>query len=110
MDETNVSDELFRKWQLEVKEDFRSKNYLALPIGELNEECRVDGRSMLSYVKRIEKDCYGMFVAQEKSNRNMIAMQKELMSVKKDLKEAKEHLMEQTIAVNRLTDTLSEFF
>ena len=32
------------------------------------------------------------------------------MCVKKDLKEAKEQLMEQTIAVNHLTDTLSDFF
>ena len=55
MQDVNVSEELFKIWQEEIKKDFVSKNYLALPMSEIPQDIRVDVRTPLLCLRKVEQ-------------------------------------------------------
>ena len=117
MKDTNVSDQLFGIWQGEVQNSFTEKKYLALSISDLPDDCRVDARSMLTYMKRIEKDYYALFLSHEQSKNHLKMIEKRLSVMEKEQKfnnslvlQQQNQIMEQSMAINCLTDTLSNFF
>ena len=117
MNDTDVNDNLFGIWQREVQNSFTERNYLALPISDLPNDCRVDARSMLTYMNRLEKDYHALFLSHEQTKNHLKMIEKRLSVIEKEQKFNNNNLllqqnqiMEQNIAINRLTDTLSDFF
>ena len=117
MNDTDVNHNLFGIWQREVQNSFTERNYLALPISDLPNDCRVDARSMLTYMNRLEKDYHALFLSHEQTKNHLKMIEKRLSVIEKEQKFNNNNLllqqnqiMEQNIAINRLTDTLSEFF
>ena len=51
-----VTTKMFTKWQSEVRADFVRNNFLALPIGDIDEDALVDGRSLITYFKKVDKN------------------------------------------------------
>lgn len=84
MKETNVSDYLFGIWQGEIQNSFTEKNYLALSISDLPDDCRVDARSMLTYMKRLEKDYYALFLSHEQTKDHLKMIEKRLTVMEKE--------------------------
>ena len=83
MCEAEVSEELFEKWQLEVKNDFIAKNWMTVKENDINQDIQVDPRNIFSYLKIFESQSNAMYVSQVQTNSELQDTTKELTTVKK---------------------------
>ena len=84
----NISNELFKTWQNEIRKDFVQRNYMALPIGEVDSETLIDGRSVVGFLKQIDKSARATYTE------NMLLKEKvdSLLTENEDLKKSMEDM------------------
>ena len=80
-----VTNTLFLKWQSEVKADFVRKNCMALPISDLDEDALVDGRSVIAYIKKVDKNSRASYVLNNDLHTKATSQDKTILELTKTL-------------------------
>ena len=99
MHETQVDEELFNKWQDEVKDHFVDRNYLALPENEVPGDIRIDARNMTTTVRRIENNTFAAHTHNVKVKEHMAATNLRLEKMERKLEEQNQAMIKQNKAM-----------
>ena len=108
MHETGVDEELFNKWQDEVKDHFVDRNYLALPENEVPGDIRVDARNMTTTVRRIENNTFAAHTHNVKVKEHMSATNLRLEKVERKLEEQNQAIIDLSMNIQGLTGVIRE--
>ena len=110
LNDAKVDKNLFKKWQIEITQDFIEKNFMSLPENQLKEDIRVDARNMISYMRRIEGNTSTMYAELVKAKILFHDVKTKLTIVENQLGENKDQLIELTVSVNRLTSIVEDLY
>lgn len=102
MQEVNVSDELFKTWQQEVKNDFVAKNYLALPQSDIQGDIRVDVRTPLLCLRKVEQSSSASYSANAQTQTEVRHLREEVKMLRNTV-EKLVNTIENLVDINSLT-------